>query len=398
VQAPQASRADPVQAAAEPVLTHTATFARVNRVFALVTLALAGLLATLALAQPAAAHHQTPMKGMWGPLDFEGRSAFPLYHRLGVGVFEMTLDWRATAGTRPADPTDPADPAYAWPESIDTAVERGRRHGIAVSLLVIWAPPWANGGKPPNWAPTSAADLADFLTAAARRYPGVHRWMVWGEPTRQPNFMPLDPETPGKRLTRAEGRAARKYARMLDAGYAALKAVNRRNLVIGGNSFTTGDISPRNWIRSMRLRDGRRPRMDLYGHNPFTARRPDLAHPLVNPPTGWADFSDLDTMFEWLDRHGYRDSRGRRMRIFVSEFYFPTDHPNREINFYVGRRLQARWVRDVLRIVRATPRIATLGWLSLVDDPPRADGLEVNRGLIDQQGRRKPAFRAFRRG
>ena len=55
-------------------------------------------------------------------------------------------------------------------------------------------------------------------------------------------------------------------------------------------------------------------------------------------------------------------------------------------------------MRDVLRIVRATPRIATLGWLSLVDDPPRADGLEVNRGLIDQQGRRKPAFRAFRRG
>ena len=246
--------------------------------------------------------------------------------------------------------------------------------------------------------PRSAGDLADFLTAASRRYPGVNRWMVWGEPTRQANFMPLDPETPGKPLTRSEARGRAQYARMLDAGYAALKAADPHDLVIGGNSFTTGDISPRNWIRSMRLRDGSRPRMDLYGHNPFTARRPDLAHPLVKPGTGWADFSDLDTMFEWLDRSGYRDSRGRRLRIFVSEFYFPTDHPNHEINFYVGRTLQARWVRDVLRIVRATPRIATLGWLALVDDPPRPDGREVNRGLIDQQGRRKPAFRAFRRG
>ena len=359
---------------------------------------LAATALALVLAPAAPAHHQSAKKGMWGPLDFEGRSAFPLYHRLGVGVYEMHLNWRDTAVSRPVDATDPADPAYRWPESIDTAVARGRRHGVAVSLLVMWTPPWANGGRAGNWAPRSVRDLADFLTAAARRYPGVRRWMVWGEPTRRPNFMPLDPETPGERLTAAEARAAHKYARMLDAGYGALKRVNRRNLVIGGNSFTTGDISPLNWIRSMRLRDGSRPRMDLYGHNPFTARRPDLAHPLVRPPWGWADFSDLDTMFGWLDRYGYRDARGRRLRIFVSEFYYATDHPNNEINFYVGRHLQAEWVGDVLRIVRATPRIATLGWLSLVDDPPRSDGLEVNRGLIDQQGRRKPAFHAFRKG
>ena len=104
-------------------------------------------------------------------------------------------------------------------------------------------------------------------------------------------------------------------------------------------------------------------------------------------------------MFEWLDGHGYRDSQRKAdARSSCPSSSCPTDHPNREINFYVGRRLQARWVRDVLRIVRSTPRIATLGWLALVDDPPRRDGREVNRGLIDQQGRRKPAFRAFRRG
>ena len=107
------------------MLVRAATVGCVARALTTISLALAGLIAALVLAHPAAGHHQTPKKGMWGPLDFEGRSAFPLFHRLGVGVFEMALDWRATARTRPADPTDPADPAYAWPESIDTAVERG---------------------------------------------------------------------------------------------------------------------------------------------------------------------------------------------------------------------------------------------------------------------------------
>jgi hypothetical protein len=51
-----------------------------------------------------------------------------------------------------------------------------------------------------------------------------------------------------------------------------------------------------------------------------------------------------------------------------------------------------------LRITRRFHRVYTLGYLGLYDDPPRADGLEVNRGLIDQLGRKKPAYGAFKRG
>jgi hypothetical protein len=63
---------------------------------------------------------------------------------------------------------------------------------------------------------------------------------------------------------------------MLDASYGALKRANRHNIVIGGDTWTGGEISPLNFIRAMRLPNGRRPRMDLYGHNPFTARSPNL--------------------------------------------------------------------------------------------------------------------------
>ena len=95
--------------------------------------------------------------------------------------------------------------------------------------------------------------------------------MIWGEPTRRFNFKPLIPETRDRPLTRRMKKAPHHYARILDAAYGALKRRSRRNIVIGGNSFTTGDVSPLNWIRNLRLPNGKPPRLDLYGHNPFSA-------------------------------------------------------------------------------------------------------------------------------
>lgn len=207
--------------------------------------------------------------------------------------------------------------------------------------------------------------------------------------------MPLVHERRGRRLSRRQARGPRLYARILDASYAALKRADRRNLVIGGNTFTTGDVSPLNFVRSMRLPNGKRPRMDLYGHNPFTARKPDLRKPPLG--SGFADFSDLDTLAGWIDRYLARRGR-RRLRLFLSEFFLPTDHFNHEFNFYVSRRTQADWLAAALRITRRWSRIYTLGWFGLYDDPPRPRGDEVNRGLVDRQGVKKPAYEAFKRG
>ena len=52
---------------------------------------------------------------------------------------------------------------------------------------------------------------------------------------------------------------------LLDAGYAALKARSRRNLVVGGNSSGNG---AERWIRGMRLANGSRPRMDSMSSAP----------------------------------------------------------------------------------------------------------------------------------
>ncbi len=237
----------------------------------------------------------TRKKSIWGPPHLKGTSQFPMYADLGVGLYQTAINWNGTARWRPSDPRNPNDPAYAWPDSIDYSIQEAQKYGMEVSVMLMWTPPWANGGKDPRWAPERPEDYADFAAAAARRYPQVRHWMMWGEPCRGENFQPLTRERLGRPLRGEQRTAPRTYARMLDAAYVALKQVSRRNLVIGGNTWTVCDISPLNWIRELRLARGKRPRMDLYGHNPFTGRKPNLRDKPSFPKYGWADFSDLDT-------------------------------------------------------------------------------------------------------
>ncbi len=136
--------------------------------------------------------------------------------------------------------------------------------------------------------------------------------------------------------------------------------------------------------------------MDLYGHNPFSIRKPNLR---VGPiGHGFADISDLDTLARHIDANLRRDRSRPGPRIFISEYSVPTDHRNHEFNFYVGRRTQAEWIRAALRITRSFRRIYTFGYLGLYDDPVRSDGQQVERGLVERNGSRKPGFAAFRAG
>ena len=330
-------------------------------------------------------------KAIWGPSAVDGVSQFPTYSDLGAGIYMTNLSWRAVAPSRPADPANPADPAYQWPAELDAVMAEASSRGIEVCLQVMETPAWANGGRTARWAPHDPSAYGDFLRAAAARYPAVRHWLIWGEPSKKNNFLPPTGTRGNYRL-----RAPRHYARLLQAAYTALKAANRANLVVGGNSYTVGDIRAPTFLRALRLPNGRRPPMDLYGHNPFTLRRPSLAKRPIGG--GVIDFSDLDTLARLVDSNLGRSPSGRRLRFFLAEFTLPTDHRNWEFNFWVTRSVQATWLADALRITRRWSRIYTLAWLSLHDDPPRPGGDEVNRGLIDVQGRRKPAYFAYRDG
>jgi hypothetical protein len=268
---------------------------------------------------------------------------------------------------------------------VQQAITQAAKYHIRVLIQIITAPKWSNGGKALNWAPLHPIDYAHFATAAARRYPSVHLWMVWGEPTRTPNFEPETPASPGAKLTRKQQAAPHLYARILDSAYGALKALSKRNLVIGGCSYTTGDIDTQQWIQNLKLPNGKPPRMDMYAHNPFSYTQPDFSAP--PSPSGEVQFSDLPRLSGWIDRY-----LRRGMPIFLSEWTIPTA-PDLEFGYYVDKQVAAQWITDALRLSRKWKRIYALGWIHVYDDPPESAG-----GLLSDTGVPKPGFAAFEHG
>jgi hypothetical protein len=318
-------------------------------------------------------------KLIWGPVTLpNGKSAFPIYHRLGVDVFQIDLTWSEVAPTRPANPENPQDPAYQWPAQLDTAISEARRYGIQVCLLVQTTPAWANGGRASDWAPTHAADYAHFLTAAARRYPSVHRWMIWGEPNRDGNFLPMPVNSPV---------GPRRYALLLNAAYHALKRASRRNIVIGGDTWSFGTVEPADFVRWMRLPDGRPPPLDDYGHNPFSIRFPNLSEkPYFH---GGRDINDIDTLETQLTGIYHRT-----VALWLSEFTVSSDHPNRAFTFAVSRSAQAKWLTAAFKLADSVPYTAGMGWFDLLDEPTTVAGGLTN-GLMTYALAPKPAFSAY---
>jgi hypothetical protein len=330
---------------------------------------------------------QTQKKAIWGPTEVNGRSLFPAYRNLGVGIYEAQVRWDQVAVRRPANPTDPSDPAYKWPADLSSQVDEAAAYGMRVSITLIGTPSWANGGRSARWVPTDTADYANFAIAASRKYPTVRLWMIWGEPNRASNFAPMTPARPTGRLTRAQQVAPRNYAQLLDAAYGALKSVNPANLVIGGNTFTsTGPnlIHPYQWIRYLKLPDGRPPRVDMYGHNPFGYRKPDLSDP--PSPQGRVDFSDLGRLAKALDRH----FPGPPLPLYLSEWGVNAGGSRGAPGFNVSFKTQAKWIRAAYRIARNWKRIYTLGWVHALDTDISSGG------LLDSDGHPKPGYYAFR--
>ena len=361
------------------------------------TAAVLGLAGVLAASLCATAHASTAaeglkaraLKAMWGPGIREGVSVFPIYRELGVKIYEDDLRWELIALRRPRQPRNPNDPAYAWPAEVTQSVAEAKRYGIQVALQIIGAPRWANGNQPQQWAPRHVSDYANFAAAAAKRYPSVHMWMIWGEPSRFHNFRPLTPARPYVPLDAKQQIAPHLYARMLNSAYGALKGVDPANIVIGGMTDSAASISPQQWIENLRLPDGKPPRLDMYGQNPFSIRAPNLAN--EPSPDEQSDFSDLRRLSKIVDRY-LAQPGNPDPKLFLSEWTVPTA-PDLDFNFYVEQRIQASWITDAFHVVEQLPDVYALGWIPLYDILPQSAG-----GLIEEDGEKKLGFYAWQSG
>jgi hypothetical protein len=352
----------------------------------LTRVALSAALLTAVLAALAPAGASAFQKAVWGPLTFNGVNQFPLYRSLGAKIYETELNWNTVAVHKPLKPNSPSDPAYVWPAMLTKEIAAARRYGMSVLIQVGNAPAWANGGHSgTGWAPKDPRAYAQFIQAAARKYPSVHMWMIWGEPNRKDDFRP---EVPAKytqtKLTAAQKRAPHLYAELLNDAYGVLKGLNSRNVVIGGNTYTAGLIDPQQWLANLVLPNGKHPRMNMYGHNPFSYTVPLFGA----APSGYGEvqFSDLPRLESWTKTY-----LGHPVPLFLSEFCVPTA-ADQTFNFYISPpSVAAKWVKDALVTARHAGYISALGWVNVHDDLP------VNScGLIQRNGKRKPDFYAFK--
>jgi hypothetical protein len=200
------------------------------------------MLALVALPVTSAHAAVTTKKAIWGPVEIDAQSQFPVYRELGAGIYQTTLDWSEVASLEPLDAKDVDDPSYEWPDEIDTAIAEAKSAGLTVALTVTGTPSWSK----------KTTDFATFAGVAAKRYPSVHLWSVWDGKYKNPT----------------------QYAQILDGAYVKLKAASKRNKVIGGNSTNS---SVARWVSKLELPNGKAPRMDFYGHDPSGSKPPTKA-------------------------------------------------------------------------------------------------------------------------
>jgi hypothetical protein len=226
--------------------------------------------------------------------------------------------------------------------------------------------------------------------------------MIWGEPSRADAFMPM---------AKGSVEGPQRYADLVDASYVALHQRNAANIVIGGMSIHAGTIEPVQYMNAMK-RNGRMPRMDLWGHNPFDARPPNLAD---EPIRNFRSLNDIDTFWDELItaysvkkkkcKKKKKKKRGKKKlrpgpvpaprAFFLSEWTLPTDHPAPVFGdgFWVTRSEQARRITAAYKMVQPLSYVDALGYFTLVDQP---GGTSRNHwGILTSDGERKPGFQAY---
>jgi hypothetical protein len=339
---------------------------------------------------------------LYGPTE----KTFNYIQELHAQEIRLTLNWGGKAGvaqSRPAHATDPNDPAYDW-SLYDRAVDYAAQAGAHVLLTIYGTPPWANGGKAPNVAPTRAVDLRSFAYAAARRYsgsftdadgrllPAVKDWLAWNEPNN-PVFLTPQYKQQG---TKWVMQGAADYARICNAVYTGVHAT-----LVGSERVGCGATGPRGNNNPRSSRPSTSPiaflvaakkaglkTFDAWAHHPYYVTPSDTptSVPVASngAPTNAVELGNISSLIRTVTAlYGNK-------RIWITEYGYQTDPPDPVYGVTYAK--QAAYLTQAVGIARRNPRIDMFLWF-LLKDEPTIGGWQS--GLLTYRGARKPAFNAF---
>ena len=170
--------------------------------------------------------------------------------------------------------------SFNW-DQLDTKVAAASAQGLQVLGILALSPPWnAHAGcvvgSRNECAPANSTALANF--AAAAHFPHVTYWEIWNEPNLVRFWSPAPSSTD--------------YVIMLNAAYAAIKAVAPHDVVVAGALSRARDIpgvqiAPITFVTSMYAKGAQ---FDILSLHPYTYPfSPDTA----NSGNGWPDVAAI---------------------------------------------------------------------------------------------------------
>jgi hypothetical protein len=339
---------------------------------------------------------------LYGPVD----TTFALFKQLHVQEVRLNLYWGGKYGVakkRPTSATNPNDPAYDW-SLYDRTVERAAAVGEHVLFSIYGTPPWANGARGTNAAPTRATDLRNFAYAAARRYSGVFRgsdgtvlpavkeWLAWNEPNNPLFLAPQYKKT-------AKGwaiQSAVDYAKICNAVYNGVHATLVPGERVGcgvtaprGNNNPNSarpSVSPLAFLRAVKKAGLKT--FDAWAHHPYYAGPSD--EPTTKPVTARGTPGTAVTLGNINDLIRVVTQLYGNKRIWITEYGYQTNPPDKI--FGVSYAKQAAYLTQSFAIARANPRIDMMLWFLLKDEPSLGGW---QSGLMTASGKKKPSFAAF---
>jgi len=370
------------------------------------------VLAAAALSVPAATASSGMLIGIYdeGSTFYDDSTqVFTRYQTLGINVLRVNLYWGGKIGvakTRPFDAADPRDAGYDW-SLYDRVAAFAGAYKIQLLFSITGTPRWANGGGSPNRPPKNFTDLRDFAYAAAARYsgnytgtdgrtlPAVHLWAAWNEPNNPVFLRPQYVRRGGKWAIQS----AVDYAKICNAVYNGVHAT-----LYDGEQVACGVTGPRGNNDPLSARPAVAPiaflsaakkagmkTFDAYAHNPYYGT-PTETPATKPPPTKGGGrptavtLANIDDLISEVTRlYGPK-------KFWITEYGYQTRPPDNQ--FGVSWALQARYLTQAFAIARKNPRISMMLWF-LVKDEPQLSGWQS--GLVTVEGRKKPAFDAFRK-
>ena len=336
----------------------------------------------------------------------------------GASIVLLGASWSAIAPQRPPNPRDPNDPSYDW-STLDATVRSAAARGLKIVLSVSSAPSWAEGAnRPPaadpgTWRPDAGA-FGAFMGAIALRYSGrfadpavpaarlprVAYWQAWSEPNLDNH---LAPQWTGGQAHPVPASPAI-YRGLLNAAYAAVKAVDAGNTVITGGTAPFGDppgqgrMQPARFVRELLCLSGTRPapcanpaHFDILAHHPYSVAAPSRAarnRDDVSVP----DLAKLTRPLRAAERSGRALPRGHK-RLWVTEFSYDSNPPDPQ---GVPESTHARYLEEAFYLFWRQG-VDTAIWFNVRDQAPDPSyETTYQSGVYFRDGRPKLAFQAYR--